>query len=64
MNPNYLIYQAERPRSIAERREEDRVVGETVATIAGLWHSATRPVRGAKHLAVRGIHHPQPACNG
>jgi hypothetical protein len=63
MNPNYLIYQAERPRSVAEQRDEDRRVGETAAAIAGLWQSATRPVRRAKHLAVRSIRDPQPACN-
>jgi hypothetical protein len=64
MNANYLIYQAERPRSAAWQREEDRLAGETAAAITGLWHSATRPVLRAKHLAVRSIHHPQPACNG
>ena len=54
MYPGYLIYQAERQLSDAERREADRQRGEIAQALAGLFHR-----RRAKPAASR----PQcPAC--
>jgi hypothetical protein len=44
MNISYLIYQAERPQSIAQQREADIRAGETAADLARLW-------RSLRHLA-------------
>lgn len=40
MNISYLIYQAERQRSVAEQRETDVMAGELAATIAKAGHAA------------------------
>jgi hypothetical protein len=49
MNISYLIYAAERPRSIAEQRETDARAGELAAAVARLGHSLRHPVTGKRH---------------
>jgi len=34
LNPGYMIYQAERPRSYAEQREADELSGKLAASLA------------------------------
>ena len=46
MNISYLIYQAERPRSMAEQREADVRAGEMAAAVARLGRSLRHPVAG------------------
>ena len=46
MNISYLIYQAERPRGTAERRETDARAGEMAAAFARLGHPRRHPVTG------------------
>jgi len=62
MNISYLIYEAERPRTIAEQREADVRVGEFAAAVARLGHSlrrtATRkqePRRGGQRPATAAL---------
>lgn len=45
MNASYMIYLAERPRTVAEQRAEDQLAGELGAAIAGLWRSLKKPMR-------------------
>jgi hypothetical protein len=44
MNITYLIYEAERPRSMAEQREADAQAGEIAAAVVRLGHSLRHPV--------------------
>jgi len=46
MNISYLIYQAERPRSVAEQREADVRAGEMAAAVARLGRSLRHAVTG------------------
>lgn len=46
MNISYLIYQAERPRSVAEQREADVRAGELAAAVTRLGRSLRRSVTG------------------
>jgi hypothetical protein len=46
MNITYLIYEAERPRSMAEQREADVRAGEFAAAVARLGRSLRHPVTG------------------
>jgi len=48
MNISYLVYSAERPRSIAEQREADMRIGEFAAAVARLGHSLRHPVTGKR----------------
>jgi hypothetical protein len=50
MNISYLIYEAERPRGIAERRETDARAGELAAAVTRLGHSLRHPVTGKRHV--------------
>ena len=49
MSISYLIYQAERPKSAAERREADARAGEMAAAFARLGRALRRPVTGKHH---------------
>ena len=53
MNSNYLIYEAERPRSMTEQRETDARTGEFAAAVGRLGRSLRHPVTG-KSYARRG----------
>jgi hypothetical protein len=53
MNITYLIYEAERPRSMTEQRETDARAGEFAAAVARLGHSLRHPATG-KNYARRG----------
>jgi hypothetical protein len=46
MNISYLIYQAERPRSVTEQREADVRAGELAAAVARFGRSLRRSVTG------------------
>lgn len=46
MNISYLIYEAERPRSMAEQREADVRAGEMAASFARLGRSLRHSVTG------------------
>ena len=46
MNISYLIYQAERPRSMADQREADVRTGEMAAAVARLGRSLRHPAAG------------------
>jgi hypothetical protein len=48
MNITYLIYEAERPRSMAEQREADVRAGQLAATVARLGHSLRHSARGKR----------------
>ncbi|MGH3207599.1 MAG: hypothetical protein ACRDNO_07545 [Trebonia sp.] len=52
MNITYLIYEAERPRSMAEQRETDVRAGEFAAGVARLGRSLRHPA-SAKQNARR-----------
>jgi hypothetical protein len=39
---SYMLYQAERPRTVREQREEDVRAGELAAGFARLWRGLTR----------------------
>jgi hypothetical protein len=52
MNITYLIYDTERPRSMAEQRETDAQAGQFAASVARLGHSLRHPATG-KHNARR-----------
>jgi hypothetical protein len=54
MNISYLIYQAERPRTVAVQRAIDRSAGELAASLARRWHALTRLGQG--HLLRRRDH--------
>jgi hypothetical protein len=49
MNITYLIYEAERPRSMAEQRETDARAGEFAAAVARLGHSLRHPASGKQN---------------
>ena len=53
MNSNYLIYEAERPRSMTEQRETDARAGEFAAAVTRLGRSLRHPATG-KNYARRG----------
>jgi hypothetical protein len=48
MNISYQIYQAERPRSMAEQREGDVQAGEIAAAFARLGRSLRHQVTGGR----------------
>ena len=48
MNITYLIYEAERPRSMAEQREMDARAGEFAAAVARLGRSLRHPGKGRR----------------
>jgi hypothetical protein len=48
MNITYLIYEAERPRSMAEQRETDARAGEFAAAVARLGRSLRHPATGKR----------------
>jgi hypothetical protein len=48
MNISYLIYQAERPRSMAEQREADVQAGEMAAAVAQIGRSLRHAVTGKR----------------
>ncbi|MGH3246126.1 MAG: hypothetical protein ACRDOI_07940 [Trebonia sp.] len=54
MNISYLIYQAERPRSVTEQREADVRAGELAAAVTRLGRSLRRSVTERKQDAWRG----------
>jgi hypothetical protein len=49
MNITYLIYEAERPRSMAEQRETDARAGEFAAAVARLGRSLRHPAAGKRN---------------
>jgi hypothetical protein len=49
MNITYLIYEAERPRSVAEQREADVRTGEFAAAIGRIGHSLRYPATGKRN---------------
>ena len=49
MSITYLIYEAERPRSMAEQRETDARAGEFAAAVARLGHSLRHPATGKRN---------------
>jgi hypothetical protein len=56
MNISYLLYQAERTRSVAEQREVDAQAGQLAAAIAQLRHAGRRPAtrhQGMGHKGTR-----------
>lgn len=53
MSIAYLIYEAERPRSMTEQREMDARAGELAAAVARLGRSLRHPATG-KSYARRG----------
>lgn len=44
MNITYLVYEAERPKSMAERRQADAQAGELAAAVLRLGHSLRHPI--------------------
>jgi len=48
----YQVYEAGRPRTVAERRDADLRLGQIAVAASRLWCDATRPVR-----ALRGLLH-------
>ena len=48
MNISYLVYMAERPRSMAEQREADVRAGELAAAAARLGRSLRHPFTGKR----------------
>jgi hypothetical protein len=46
MNITYLIYEAERPRSMAEQREADVRAGEFAAAVTRIGRSLRHPATG------------------
>jgi hypothetical protein len=49
MNITYLIYEAERPRSMTEQRETDARAGEFAAAVARLGRSLRHPAAGKNY---------------
>ena len=49
MNITYLIYEAERPRSMAEQRERDARAGEFAAAVARLGRTLRHPGTGKRN---------------
>jgi hypothetical protein len=49
MNITYLIYEAERPRSMMEQRETDARAGELAAAVARLGRSLRHPATGKRN---------------
>ena len=49
MNITYLIYEAERPRSMAEQREMDARAGEFAAAVTRLGRSLRHPATGKRN---------------
>ena len=41
---SYQVYQAERPKSVAELRRADEQLGDIAESVSWLWHQATRPL--------------------
>jgi hypothetical protein len=48
MNITYLIYEAERPRSMMEQRETDARAGEFAAAVARLGRTLRHPATGKR----------------
>jgi len=48
MNITYLIYEAERPRSMAEQRAADERAGQLASAVARLGHSLTHRAPGKR----------------
>ena len=46
MNISYMVYEAERPRSMAEQREADARAGEIAAAVTRLGRSQRHPFAG------------------
>ena len=57
MNITYMIYEAERPRTMAQQREADRRTGEMAAAAKRLGRSVRHPFTG-KRDAGRDSQHP------
>ena len=53
----YQVFQAERPKSVAEIRRADEQLGHMAENVSWLWQHAIRPI-----ALLRG-HDPQPACS-
>jgi hypothetical protein len=51
---SYQVYQAERPKSVAELRRADEQLGHIAENVSWLWHQATRPI-----TLLRGPHRRQ-----
>jgi hypothetical protein len=49
MNITYLIYEAERPRSMMEQRETDARAGEFAAAVAQLGRTLRHPATGKRN---------------
>jgi hypothetical protein len=49
MNITYLIYEAERPRSMMEQREADARAGEFAAGVARLGRTLRHPATGKRN---------------
>jgi hypothetical protein len=54
MNISYLIYEAERPRSMTEQREADVRAGEMAAAVARLGRALRHPVTGKQDAGREG----------
>jgi hypothetical protein len=54
MYQSYLLYQAERPKTLNEQRDEDIRAGQLAAAFAGLW-------RGLRRRQGRRPQSPRPA---
>jgi hypothetical protein len=54
MNITYLIYEAERPRSMAQQREADVRAGEFAAAVTRLGRSLRRPATGKRNARREG----------
>jgi hypothetical protein len=62
MYVSYLIYQAERPRSAAERRAEDINRGELAKALSGLLRRRRRTAPAAPSAPVAPVSPVAPAC--
>ncbi len=53
---SYMLYQAERPRTPREQREEDIRAGQLAAGFTGLWRGLrrTRPLRASRESVAQG----------
>ena len=50
MYNSYMLYQAERPRTAREQREEDVRAGQLAAEFARLWHGLRHAAAARKRL--------------
>jgi hypothetical protein len=51
MNITYLIYEAERPRGMAEQRRADVQAGEFAAAVSRIGRSLRHPAAGKNHAS-------------